>query len=458
MSATTYPLHHAVITRNLQELERLTSPSSGIDINERDAAGIPAIQYAIHLGYPDILTYLVNKGADSSRKSAAGWSPLQEAIAVRSKVLVKEVLIAFRRKINGEYQKRIPVLLDILKKMPDFYMELKWEFHSWVPLLSRLCPSDNYKIYKLGSNFRVDTTLVGFDNMKWSRGNLSFVFKGEEDGGVIYVLDHDNKSMEKVVIGAAMNETEISDQEIVNVLSSTTLVKTSPITDKVTFTASKTWLGHEKTEKIGEDQWCAKIYEVNGFDLKILNRHRIKKSNPVSTRPKDEVIRELLERSVLPTTKYTGLLFENEAVTEKLKSYKGTVWISEDFPRTTHELLPIFEILAPTQKHFQKLNTFISMKMPSSGFPVKIDIPVYPTVSGTATFQKHKSIQVDPELFDIPNYTIKTYNGKDGKDDKEKQARKETLTESSSNGHLEKSDSNSSTVVFTDRDSLASNE
>jgi hypothetical protein len=32
----------------------------------------------------------------------------------------------------------------------------------------------------------------------------------------------------------------------------------------------------------------------------------------------------------------------------------------------------IFEILAPTQKHFQKLNTFISMKMPSAGFPVKV--------------------------------------------------------------------------------------
>lgn len=31
----------------------------------------------------------------------------------------------------------------------------------------------------------------------------------------------------------------------------------------------KTWLGYEKTEKIGEDHWNAKIYEVAGFDLKI---------------------------------------------------------------------------------------------------------------------------------------------------------------------------------------------
>lgn len=410
MSGNSYPLHNAVITRNLAEIEKLTAPSSGVDINDRDAAGIPPLHYAIHLGYIDIMKYLISKGADTSRKSAAGWSPLQEAIAVRSKVLVKEVLVAFRARINGEYQKRIPVLLDLLKKMPDFYMELKWEFHSWVPLLSRLCPSDNYKIYKLGSNFRVDTTLVGFDNMKWSRGDLSFVFKGEEEGGVIYVLDHENKTMEKVVIGVAINNGEISDKEVTSIMGSTTLVKTSPIMDKVTFTAAKTWMGHEKTEKIGDDAWNAKIYEVSGFDLKILNRHRVKKSAAITHRPREEVVKDLLEKSIAPTTKYTGLLFDNEAISEKLKTYKGTVWISEEFPRTTAELLPIFEILAPTQKHFQKLNSFISMKMPSSGFPVKIDIPVYPTVSGTATFTKHLATQVDPALFVIPSYPIKPFS------------------------------------------------
>jgi len=444
MSGNSYPLHQAVISRNLGELERLTAPDSGIDLDERDAAGVPALHYAIHLGYPDILNYLISKGADASRKSAAGWSPLQEAIAVRSKVIVKEILIAFRTKINTEYQTRIPVLLDLLKKMPDFYMELKWEFHSWVPLLSRLCPSDNYKIYKLGANFRVDTTLVGFDNMKWTRGSLSFVFKGEEEGGVIYVLDHENKTMEKVVIGAAISAAEISDQEVNSILSSTTLVKTSPIMDKVTFTPSKTWLGHEKTEKIGDDEWNAKIYEVSGFDLKILNRHRVKKSVPAH-RPKEEIVKELLERSVTPTTKYSGLLFDNEACSEKLKTYKGTVWISEEFPRTTAELLPIFEILAPTQKHFQKLNTFISMKMPSSGFPVKIDIPVYPTVSGTATFQKHTATQVDPSFFDIPPYPLKVHKNKNNNNGNN--------NSSESDSKMERSAS-TSTVSFTDRQSL----
>jgi hypothetical protein len=43
------------------------------------------------------------------------------------------------------------------------------------------------------------------------------------------VLDHENKVMEKIVIGVAINEAEISDKEVSNVMASTTLVKTSPL-------------------------------------------------------------------------------------------------------------------------------------------------------------------------------------------------------------------------------------
>ena len=33
--------------------------------------------------------------------------------------------------------------------------------------------------FATGANVRIDTTLVGFDQMSWQRGKQSFVFKGE---------------------------------------------------------------------------------------------------------------------------------------------------------------------------------------------------------------------------------------------------------------------------------------
>ena len=48
----------------------------------------------------------------------------------------------------------------------------------------------NNNYYFIGSNVRIDTTLLGFDNMNWQRGSRSYVFKGNGMNIIFYRRNH----------------------------------------------------------------------------------------------------------------------------------------------------------------------------------------------------------------------------------------------------------------------------
>ena len=43
-------------------------------------------------------------------------------------------------------------MIESLKTLGDFVVDLKWDFNSWLPLVSRILPSDICKISKKGNN------------------------------------------------------------------------------------------------------------------------------------------------------------------------------------------------------------------------------------------------------------------------------------------------------------------
>lgn len=69
-----------------------------------------------------------------------GWTVSQEAVAAKDLDILTSI-ISFRdlwRQKNRSIQ--VPELLMKLKNTPDFYVEMNWQFSSWIPLMSKVCP------------------------------------------------------------------------------------------------------------------------------------------------------------------------------------------------------------------------------------------------------------------------------------------------------------------------------
>jgi len=56
-----------------------------------------------------------------------------------------------------------------------------------------VAPSDTYKIYKQGSNLRLDMTLLGLQKFNLIKGNITMLYKGRNSGeneGDLLVIDN----------------------------------------------------------------------------------------------------------------------------------------------------------------------------------------------------------------------------------------------------------------------------
>eukprot|EP01097_Dermamoeba_algensis_P008260 TRINITY_DN543_c0_g1_i1.p1 TRINITY_DN543_c0_g1~~TRINITY_DN543_c0_g1_i1.p1 ORF type:complete len:402 (-),score=71.72 TRINITY_DN543_c0_g1_i1:128-1333(-) len=381
------------------------------DINQRDHRGNTPLHIAIHLRLLDIVQLLIANGADPSVKNAGGWSPIKESVAAGYRPIVEELYVAVHHKLHELYLQRIPVLIEALEKLPDFYLELQWEFKSWVPLVSNLCPSDTYRIWKRGSSLKVDTTLAGFKTMKWKRGNISYCFLGSQSDspGDLLVINHDKKNVKFAVEYLTNLTTDQIRKDVNYLMNRQHIQRNNPIFEDINIAKSSSWFATKKTEKIGS--FTTLVYEMDNFQF--LTQKRTFSSNkdtPLKEKEKpvwtlDTYFKNDPELNQ-HTKKPNGLLYPSEKQSDKKKSFTMTVWLTDEFPRKLDDFLPLFEVLSPTGKHFAKLSKFLKMKLPNDKFPVQLEIPVFPTITATVTFKEYIEGEVDPRYFHIPS----TYN------------------------------------------------
>ncbi|XP_034723927.1 ankyrin repeat domain-containing protein 13B [Etheostoma cragini] len=438
-----YPIHYLVWHNKHRQLEKELATNEQTDLEFIDPRGRTPLHLAVTLGHLDCARVLLQHGADVSKENRNGWTVLQEAVSTRDPELVRLVLRYRDYQRTAKRLAGIPILLEQLRQAQDFYVEMKWEFTSWVPLVSRICPSDTYRVWKSGQCLRVDTTLMGFEQMTWQRGNRSFIFRGQDSSAEVMEVDHDRQLVfcETLCVsslkalssgrgnGAACNSNaaslgllgamQPSDEQVAARLSGP-VVTTQLDTRNIAFERNKTGIlgwRSEKTEMV--NGYEAKVYAASNVELitrtrtdhlSDQNKNKTKggktplqnflgiaeqhmgpnngalvtqMSCPAITNPAALTAEEYFNPVLSPTQRDIGHPCQ---LTTKTQRFKAKLWLCESHPLSLAEqVVPIIDLMAISNALFAKLRDFITLRLPP-GFPVKIEIPLYHILNARITF------------------------------------------------------------------------
>ncbi|KAM4579010.1 ankyrin repeat domain-containing protein 13A [Fundulus diaphanus] len=433
-----FPLHAAVWENDYRKLEEQIRLQQN-DIEAVDPRGRTPLHLAVSLGHLELVRVLLRHGASVTKENAKAWTVLQEAVSTGDPEMVQLVLqrrdyLKASTALGG-----VPELLLNIKESPDFYMEMKWEFTSWIPLLSRICPSDVCRIWKSGASLRVDATLLGFDNMTWIRGRRSYIFKGDDAHAELMEVNHDDGVVdtERFNISQEMEEVTLesmqpAEQEVAKRLT-TPIVNTYLDTKDIAFERCKSGIlgwRTDKTEVINGFE--AKVFSVNNVNVVIRTRtEHLTDEEKARIKSERNVLESLLgtveqhisaqgnltlefATATNPTAITPGEYFNPDfdlgdrdigrpiELTIRTQKFKGTLWMSEEHPLSlVEQVTPIIDLMARTSSHFARLRDFVALKFPP-GFPVKIEIPLFHVLNARITFGNVNKCRTEEEAAATP--------------------------------------------------------
>lgn len=296
------PVHKAVVTKDyaglrkiIAGLPQLCDPAEIISESDSVAEEVKAdaistvidcrnvpnretpLHLAVKLGDETATEMLMLAGADWSLQNDKGWSALQEAICKREERIARIIVKHYQPIAWAKWCRRLPRLVSTMRRMRDFYMEITFQFESSViPFISRIAPSDTYKIWKRGANLRADMTLAGFDGFKIQRSDQSIVFLGDgsEDGkvppGSLCMITHKDKEVMNALDGAGAPASDLEVQQEVTAMSQTNIFRPGIDVTQAVLLPQTTWRRQEKAEMVGP--WKAKVYDMHNVVVSIKSR------------------------------------------------------------------------------------------------------------------------------------------------------------------------------------------
>ncbi|KAI6692750.1 hypothetical protein NL676_020460 [Syzygium grande] len=168
----------------------------------------------------------------------------------------------------------------------------------------------------------------------------------------------------------------------------------------------KSWFGWKKGAKSGTD---------DPDDTKILkkfsklapegsNQKSMDHQKASSELTKDDLVDSKKEKEKFAKKKKKKVVNgESKHESEYKKGLRPVLYLTPDFPLKTDELLPLLDILANKVKAIRRLRELLTTKLPAGTFPVKLAIPIVPTIRVLVTFTKFEELQPLEEFSTPPS-------------------------------------------------------
>ncbi|KAJ8569539.1 hypothetical protein ON010_g5723 [Phytophthora cinnamomi] len=238
--------------------------------------------------------------------------------------------VAEKEQAPALLQKKIDNICPRLAEVPDFYCEMHVDVSTWIPGVSRWLPSDTVKIWKTNQDMRFDITLVGFENGKWDRGDLSFLLQGSQ--GKFLCLDNEAKTCTDL-LKLDTELTEVDLDQMVHFLMTTSIVTTDFDASKVAFEKKCAWFS---SSAMRQDIGCWKdtrIVDMTGVEASLRYRkpHDPKHPPPASSNDQTSACDavSLLTEATAIGDHYTEVVVDpksNHIVSVELKKREELTW------------------------------------------------------------------------------------------------------------------------------------
>ena len=387
--------------RNLREL-----------LDAKDSHGNTALHLAVKLAASDltVVAALLEAGSDTSLKDSAGWTVLDEAVVKGNPILIGLIFDSMHKSKLARVELEKAKGVRGLELLPDFYMEIKWEFDSKViPFVSKLAPHDTCRLWKSGTNLRLDTTLVGWKNLRAKRRNISLLFHGHKNACSLLVANHSRHML--------VNPLEPVDPEEKAAIIAD-IMKTDPIQGEIKLSNSEVkqcmgWTGRPVVTKVSG--WSCSKYEIQ------LNAAVQYKKRGLAVLMTDHKSYFSRCRGAAPRPHFGLVAPARQQTEEELQDYgrvlqrrgKVNCWATRDFPLTLQAFLPVLELLSSGHASLKPLHKFLASKslsryLPDDTFPVKVELPLNLSIKAVVTFTRCDLVHSDSSVFAVPSYPLES--------------------------------------------------